>query len=505
MSAETAMLLALAVPALGAVAIALTGNRPNLREGATLTCAATLLLIVAGLVPTVAAGDRPEVTLLEMFPGLAVRFQLEPLGMVFAGVAALLWPLNSIYSIGYMRGNGEGHQTRFYVCFAIALCSAMGVAFAGNLLTLFIFYEALTLSTYPLVTHKGSQDAMRAGRVYLGLLLGTSIGFLLLAIIWTWAVTGTIDFRPGGILDGKIDGIFVPLLLGLYMFGIGKAALMPFHRWLPAAMVAPTPVSALLHAVAVVKAGVFTVMKVTVYVFGIDFLSETGASRWLVWVAAATLLIASLVALSKDNLKARLAYSTVSQLAYVVLGAALATSMGVIGGSLQIAMHAVGKITLFFCAGAIYTATHKTEVSELDGLGRLMPFTFGAFLLGALSIIGLPPFGGSWSKWYLMLGAAEAGQLIMIGVLMVSSLLNIAYLLPVVARGFFLPAPTPPEPAMAQGAEVDRIDWGGLREAPLYCVAPLCLTAVGCVVLFFYADDIYRLLAPIAAPMGEGG
>jgi len=346
---------------------------------------------------------------------------------------------------------------------------------------------------------------MRAGRLYLGILLGTSIGLLLLAIVWTGWIAGTLEFTPGGILAGKVEGPAAAALLALYMFGIGKAALMPFHRWLPAAMVAPTPVSALLHAVAVVKAGVFTVMKVVVYIFGIDFLSTTGASQWLIWVAALTLLLASCVALTKDNLKARLAYSTVSQLSYVVLGAALATSMGVIGGSMQIVMHAMGKITLFFCAGAIYTAAHKTEISQLDGLGRVMPFTFGAFLIGALSIIGLPPLGGSWSKWYLLLGAADAGQLAMIAVLMISSLLNVAYLLPVVARGFFAPESANP-PAVAHHASPTREEnperhgdsaWAGLREAPLACVVPLCLTALGCVLLFFYADPLYELLAAI--------
>jgi multicomponent Na+:H+ antiporter subunit D len=276
------------------------------------------------------------------------------------------------------------------------------------------------------------------------------------------------------------------------MFGIGKAALMPFHRWLPAAMVAPTPVSALLHAVAVVKAGVFTVLKVTLYIFGIDLLATTGSSDWLVWVAGFTILAASLVALTKDNLKARLAYSTISQLSYVVLGAALATSMGIMGGALQIAMHALGKITLFFCAGAIYTAAHKTEISDMDGLGRVMPFTYGAFLIGALSIIGLPPMGGAWSKWYLILAAADTGQLVMIGVLMASSLLNVAYLLSVVGRGFFA--------GFGEGAAAVTGAGGGLKEAPLLCVIPLWITALGCVALFFYADALYRLLEPMIRP-----
>lgn len=488
-----AILLALFLPYAGAIAMWIARREPNLRESITITTSLLLLITVLSLLPTILAGERPSVTLLEIAPGLSLSFTIEPLGMLFAIVAAGLWPLNSIYSIGYMRGNNEKNQTRFYICFAIAIASAVGIAFAGNMLTLFIFYEVLTLSTYPLVTHKGNADAMRSGRLYLGILLTTSIGFLLLAVVWTWALAGTLDFTPGGILNGKIEGLLLPILLGLYMFGIGKAALMPFHRWLPAAMVAPTPVSALLHAVAVVKAGVFTVVKVTVYIFGIDLLSSTGASEWLVWVAAITLTLASLVALTKDNLKARLAYSTVSQLSYVVLGAMLATAMGVMGGALQIAMHAVGKITLFFCAGAIYTAHHKTEISQMDGLGRLMPFTYGAFLIGALSIIGLPPLGGSWSKWYLMLGAADAGQLVMIGILMLSSLLNVAYLLPIVARGFFLPTPN----FAVQEAESSGIRRNALQEAPLACVVPLCITAFGCVLLFFFADGLYELLQPL--------
>ncbi|MCB1804046.1 MAG: monovalent cation/H+ antiporter subunit D family protein, partial [Candidatus Competibacteraceae bacterium] len=487
MNPDNAILLALFLPYVGALGIWITGRDPNLRESITLATALMLLISVLTLLPAVASGERPSLTLLQIAPGLSLSFTIEPLGMLFAIVAAGLWPLNSVYSIGYMRGNQEKNQTRFYICFAIAIASAMGIAFAGNMLTLFIFYEVLTLSTYPLVTHKGNADAMRSGRVYLGILLSTSIGFLLLAVIWTWYLAGTLDFTAGGILTGKIEGLLLPILLGLYMFGIGKAALMPFHRWLPAAMVAPTPVSALLHAVAVVKAGVFTVVKVTVYIFGIDLLSSTGASEWLVWVAAITLTLASLIALSKDNLKARLAYSTVSQLSYVVLGAMLATTMGVMGGALQIAMHAVGKITLFFCAGAIYTATHKTEISQMDGLGRVMPFTYGAFLIGSLSIIGLPPLGGSWSKWYLMVGAADAGQLIMIGVLMLSSLLNVAYLLPIVARGFFLPGPN----YASQDEETSGIRRSTIREAPLTCVIPLSITAIGCILLFFFADSLY--------------
>jgi multicomponent Na+:H+ antiporter subunit D len=492
MSGSPLLLWSVLVPSIGAVLIALTGRWPNIREGVTLCTAVILFGVVLLVLDDMDAGLGPQAVILEMLPGLPLALAIEPLGMLFGLVASGLWIVNSVYSIGYMRANNEQHQTRFYVCFAVAIASAIGVAFAANMFTLFVFYEVLTLSTYPLVTHKGTEDARRGGRTYLGILIGTSIGFQLVAIVWTWTLTGTLDFTAGGILTGKVDVAFLPFLLALYMFGIGKAALMPFHRWLPAAMVAPTPVSALLHAVAVVKAGVFTVLKVTLYIFGIDLLATTGSSDWLIWVAGFTILAASLVAMTKDNLKARLAYSTISQLSYVVLGAALATSMGIMGGALQIAMHALGKITLFFCAGAIYTAAHKTEISDMDGLGRVMPFTYGAFLIGALSIIGLPPMGGAWSKWYLILGAADTGQLVMIGVLMASSLLNVAYLLSVVGRGFFA--------GFGEGAAAAPGAGGGLKEAPLLCVIPLWITAFGCVALFFFADALYRLLEPIIRP-----
>lgn len=486
---ELGILLALFLPLVGAALIALADKSPNRRELVTLVTSVLLFVDTLYLLIAVLGGARPSVELLEVIPPLSLAFEIEPLGMLFATVASGLWILNSLYSIGYMRGTNEKQQTRFYICFAIAISSTMAIAFSANMFTLFFFYEALTISTYPLVTHKGTEEARAGGRIYLGILLSTSIGLLLLGVVWTWVLAGTLDFKPGGILEGKIQASLVPILLGLYMFGLGKAALMPFHRWLPAAMVAPTPVSALLHAVAVVKAGVFSVLKVTVYIFGIDFLAATGASIWLMWVAAASIVIASVVALTKDNLKARLAYSTISQLSYVTLGAALATSLGVIGGGLQIAMHAMGKITLFMCAGAIYVATHKTEISDMEGLGRAMPFTFAAFFVGALSIIGLPPLGGAWSKFTLMIAAADTGQIIIIGVLMLSSLLNVAYLLPLVVRGFFAK-----QPAAALGSAATFDTRSGIREAPALCVIPPCLTAFGCIVLFFLAEPIYRFL-----------
>ena len=500
MSIETAVGLAVLWPLFGIPLIALLGRRPNLRETATLLTAGSLFVVVARtILPVVMAGGRPRLHIVEVLPGLDLAFEVEPLGMLFAMVASGLWIVTTLYSIGYMRGHHEENQTRFYICFALAISGAVGVAFAANVFTLFVFYEAITISTYPLVTHHGTEKAKKAGRVYLGILMGTSVAFLLFALVWTYLAAGTTEFRPGGILAGKVDGWHLMVLLALYAFGTGKAALMPFHRWLPAAMVAPTPVSALLHAVAVVKAGVFTVLKILVYVFGIDLLASTDASRWLTWVAAFTVIAASIVALTKDNLKARLAYSTVSQLSYIVLGGALATSAGVLGGGMHIAMHAMGKSTLCFCAGAILVGAHKTEISDMDGLGRRMPFTFGAFLIGSLSVIGLPPMGGSWSKWYLVLGAVEADRAAMMVVLMASSLLSIGYLMPVVGRAFFREAPI--EQEHEHEHEHEREGHGkGIHEAPLLCVLPPVLTGIGCIVLFFYAEKIYQLLTGIVAP-----
>ena len=474
------------IPLAGAVVIVLAARRPNLREAATLATAVALFAAVASFAPAVFDGERPATTLGEVAPGLTLAFEVEPLGMLFALIASFLWIPNSIYSIGYMRAHGERDQTRFYACFAVALCGAVGVAFAANLFTLFLFYELLTVSTWPLVTHAGTDEARRSGRVYLGILLGTSIGLQLLAIAGTWAVAGTLDFAPGGILAGKAEPVVMAVLFALYIFGIGKAAIMPFHRWLPAAMVAPTPVSALLHAVAVVKAGVFAVLKVTLYVFGVDAVGDAQPGQWLAWLAAFTLVAASLVALTKDNLKARLAYSTVSQLAYIVLGAALATPGAIVGGGLHMLTHAFGKITLFFCAGAIIVAAHKENISEMRGIGRAMPLTMGAFLVGALSVIGLPPFAGAWSKWYLGVGAVEAGGLVFVAALMASSLLNVGYFMPVVARAFF-PGPRP------TGFE------GGIKEAPLACLAPLLFTAAACLLLFVFPDPAHRLLAQLVS------
>jgi multicomponent Na+:H+ antiporter subunit D len=489
---QTALLAALLIPLVGALLIALGGRWPNLRETVTLVTALVLFGCVLSLLGPVLDGARPALHLFEVMPGLSVAFTLEPLGMLFALIASGLWIVNSLYSIGYMRANAEAHQTRFYVCFALALSAAVGIAFAGNLFTLFLFYEMLTLVTYPLVTHHGTDAARDGGRVYLGVLMGTSIVFLLPALVFVWSIAGTTDFVAGGILAGKLGHAALAALLALCVFGIGKAALMPVHRWLPAAMVAPTPVSALLHAVAVVKAGVFSIVKVVVYTFGPGALlasGTAGAADWLVPLAGFTIIAASVVALGADNLKRRLAYSTVSQLSYVVMAAAVLAPLSIVGAVLHIAAHALGKITLFFAAGAIYTAAHKTEVSQLDGIGRRMPWTMGAFAVGAVSMIGLPPAAGFVSKWYMLSGAMASAQWLAAAVIVLSTLLNAGYFLPIVYRAFFV-APSAVDAAHPHG------------EAPWPMVTALLITAAGTVALFLWPDVPLALARQLVVPGG---
>ena len=482
MMLANSLYLNFAIPVIGACLIALLHQHRRAFELVFIGTAAVLLWNTLRLFDLGQAAYFTNISPFSLIDSIPLAFHLEPLGLLFSGIASSLFLVTTLYAIGYMNANNEKHLARFYFCFCIAIFAVMGIAFAANLLTLFIFYEILSFSTYPLVTHKGNEAARNGGRAYLGLLLSTSIGFFLIAILWVWGSTGELDFVRDGFLQEQMPKEALIVLYTLFAFGVGKAGLMPFHRWLPSAMIAPTPVSALLHAVAVVKAGVFCVLKITVYVFGIDLLSSSGASTLIIWVATATMLLASLVALTQDNLKARLAYSTVSQLSYIVLGAALATASSIAGASMHMATHAVGKITLFFCAGAIYTAAKKTKVSELDGLAKAMPITFIAYTIAALSIIGLPPMAGSWSKWFLLDGALQAEYFWVAIAFIISTLLNMAYLLPVVARGFFAPAK-------------DTIS--GIQEAPWMCLLPLSITAISCFVLFFLLQELHLFLQPL--------
>jgi len=479
--------LAVAVPALGALLVASTGERrANLREAWSVAAGVALCALVAALIPAVLAGDAPGCVLFRVLPGIELALRVDAFGLLFACGAAALWVLTSFYSIGYMRSLEEHAQTRYFACFALALTATIGVAFAANLFTLFVFYEGLTLVTYPLVAHKETDEARAGARKYLVYLLGAAKLLLLAAIVLTYDVAGTLEFRAGGILPASLVGREPALLLAisvLFLFGFAKNALMPLHGWLPAAMVAPTPVSALLHAVAVVKTGVFSTLRVFLFVVGPAAMRELGADQVALVAASVTIVVGSLLALAQDNLKARLAYSTVSQLSYIIVGAALLSSSGVQGGVAHITNHAVSKITLFLCAGSIYASTGKTEISQMSGLAKRMPWTMAAFALASLSIVGIPPTCGFVSKWNLVLGAT--GSLPVLAVLLGSSLLSAAYLGPIVYKAYFEEEPAD----MAGGADGEG---GPVREVP-WMVAPLVVSAAASLLLGIFPGGVLDL------------
>ena len=476
------LLLAVLAPLLGAGLVMATGKRPNVRETVSFLSAVTLFSLVFSLIPDVLAGHKLRYTLFELLPGLSFTLRADALSMMFAVAASFLWILTVFYSAGYMRTLEEHAQTRFNTCFALALFGAIGCAFSDNLLTLYLFYEIVSVTTYPLVAHHQDDEGYEGGRKYLTYLTTTAKGLILPAMVLIYVLSGTLDFAtnvhtgllPAGVHNGVIIVLYICCILGF-----AKNGIMPLHHWLPGAMVAPTPVSALLHAVAVVKVGVFSTVRVMLYVFGVDLMDRVHLGLPTAYFVSFTILAASIIALSKDNLKLRLAYSTVSQLSYIILGVALLTPTGIEGGLVHIANHAFSKITLFFCAGAIYVATHKKNISEMSGLGRAMPWTFGAFAVASLSMIGAPPVAGFISKLYLLVGALDAGSIGILVVLVTSTILNAAYFVPVVYKGFF-----------GKPSEADAHHHHG--EAPLAMVVPLCITAAISVIIGIYPDFFMR-------------
>jgi multicomponent Na+:H+ antiporter subunit D len=438
------------------------------------------------------AGVALEIEALRLVPGISLTFRLDALGLTFALLASALWIVTTVYSSGYVRADHLKHQPRYFAAFAASIGAAIGIAFAGNLLTFFLFYETLTLATYPLVVHKETEKAFAAGRRYLFFALGGGLS-LLTAIVWTWSLTGTMDFVPGGFLAGHASPAVLTVLFGLFALGVCvKSAVMPLHSWLPAAMVAPTPVSALLHAVAVVKAGVFGVMRVVAFVFGPTALAGLAAAQVLATLAAATIVIGSLLAIRQNNLKRRLAYSTVVHLSYIVLGAALVAPFGLVGSVMHMVNHGLAKITLFFCAGAIYATTHLENVTDLRGLGHKMPWTFGAFTVGSLGLVGLPGLSGFVGKFFLSRGAIEAGDMVALVIMLGASLFTATYLLPIVQLAFF------PGPAVE-----DQPEWHpGVTEARPALLVPLLVTAL-LVIIFGIVPQVigvqYDLAARVAA------
>jgi len=489
--------LAMAVPLAGVALIYAARNNPNVREGCSLGAASLQFLVVLTMVPAILGGNNLHFTLFPFLPQVSIAFRVDALGILLALVASFLWILTVVYSIGYMRALGEHDQTRFYACFAVTLAATMGIAFSANLLTLYVFYEILTFVTYPLVTHEGTREAVAAGRKYLFYHLGASIIFMLPAVFLTYIISGTFDFQSGGVFAAGAGGAVLVIVYFMFLAGAAKAAIMPLHAWLPDAMVAPVPVSALLHAVAVVNVGVFVILRVILDIFGPELMGQLNLGFVTAIIASFTILVASFYAFTVDNIKGILAYSTISQLSYMVLGVALLSPESMTGGILHIANHAFGKITLFFCAGSIYIAACTLKVSEMGGIARLMPWTAGAFAVGAISIVGIPPTAGFITKWYLFLGTIQAGQIAFFFVLLISTLLSAAYYLRVFRMIFFGRSEERDDDEASQPAK--EASKNPVKEVSFFIVFPFALSAAISIGLGIYPNFLLEL-ARLASP-----
>jgi multicomponent Na+:H+ antiporter subunit D len=469
------------------ILIMVSGKRPNLREFWSVAGAVLTFISVMAMVPAIWQGNRIVYTLSTIAPGISLNFRVDALSLIFGIVSSFLWIFASFYNIGYMRSLNEHAQTRYYTCFAAAILGAQGVSYSGGLFSLYLFYEIISLFTYPLVAHHQDEEGYAGGKKYLVYLMGTSKGLLLPAVILTYIMTGTLNFADDirtGVFPATADHLWITVTYVLFIGGFAKAAIMPLHNWLPSAMVAPTPVSALLHAVAVVKAGVFCISRVMLSTFGTNILQDLGIGLVTAYFVSFTILAASIIALTKDDLKARLAYSTVSQLSYIILGVALLDNTGVLGGIIHIVNHGFSKITLFFCAGAIYVAHHKKKISDMAGIGYAMPFTMGAFALASLSMIGAPPVAGFVTKWYLLNGALEIRNIPIVIVLLVSTILNAGYFVPITIRAFF------------EGKK-ERWSRKDIHEAPLTMVVPLVLASLISLAIGMFPDFFVVLIGKL--------
>jgi len=472
------LLIALLLPLIGTLGVMIRGGEENIREGISSVSSILLFCVVLSLIPDILDGKTLSYRLFTVLPGLTITLRADAMSMIFAIVASSLWTIAVFYSMGYMRGLKEHAQTRFNACFALAIFGAIGVAFSDNLFTMYLFYEIVSICTYPLVAHHQDKEGYSGGRKYIVYLTTTAKGFLLPAMILIYVLTGTLDFTTDiryGIFSPDLDKWLVIMLYVFCLFGFAKNGIMPFHHWLPGAMVAPTPVSALLHAVAVVKVGVFCTTRVMLYIFGLDTMSALNLGIPTAYFVGFTIIVASIIALSKDNLKSRLAYSTVSQLSYIILGVALLTEAGIEGGLIHIVNHAFAKITLFFCAGAIMVAAHKKSISEMGGLGKTMPFTFGAFGIASLTMIGAPPVAGFVTKWSLLVGSIQAHQIGILLILIASTLLNAAYFAPVTYKAFF-------------GKRPAGERFTGIKEAPLSMLIPILIACTISVLLGIFPN-----------------
>jgi len=477
------VLIAIFSPIICSILIVIFKNHKNIRESWTIITSIVCCLSILSLIPVILSDGEIELTLFTILPGIDYAYYVDAFGLIFAMTSSLLWVLISFYSIGYMRSLNEDRQTRYYFFFALAMFSTLGVALSRNLLTMYIHYELLSIFTYPLVAHEETCEALSAGKKYLVYMI-TSGCFLLAATLITYWFTGTTDFSYSGIITvDSASKIALQSLFFIFILGFMKSAYMPFHSWLPSAMVAPTPVSALLHAVAVVKAGVFGVIRVVCYVYGINLMQELGLGIVLAYFISFTVIVANLFAIREDNLKKRLAYSTINQLAIIILGVSLLSPLALKGSMIHIFYHAFMKITLFMCAGTITAITGMKYINEMKGIGRVMPRTTLAFVIGSLGMCGLPPVAGFISKWFIGLGSVSGDHTIFLFVILIASLLDAVYLFPIIWTMLY---------DNSDRDTISRIETK-IKENKAYIalmVFPLLITAIVSILLFIFPNTL---------------
>ncbi|MFV9878252.1 MAG: proton-conducting transporter membrane subunit [Anaplasma ovis] len=490
-SVDALLLSAVLLPFASAALILALRNVRRAHEVLTLASSCTLVPILYRIYVLCAGSKGGAVLRYEMTSSLCIALQPEALGIMFALMVSLLWLITNVYTICYMNktdSKNACHHPVFYACFAASIGCTLCVAFSGNIATLFIAYEMLTACTYPLIIHGLSASSIAGGRFYLKTLLCTSMLFFLPAVIMICGLNGAAGLFGTASFISETHPAFLPILLILLCYGVTKAAIVPAHVWLPEAMVAPTPVSALLHAVAVVKSGVFTIIKITVYVLGVRGMGEYYATvsetiyncNVLMYLSAATIIVGSIMAMRQSNLKKLLAYSTVSQLSYITLAVSMYTDGAIRAAVLQMVCHAFAKITLFFSAGAIYAVTGKTSVKEINGIGRAMPLTIAAFCIGALAMIGVPPASTFWGKFSILSEAMGNGHIMVVLTMVASTLLNTLYFVPIIYRAFFI------KPSAKSGSSQ--------KEAPVPMLAAMMATSACTITLFLHPNIVFGVL-----------
>ena len=486
MKAEFALLGVLAAPVLQAMLVLALPRPPGLRDVTHIAGALATAICAALIANAAAVGEDARIVLARPLPNVDLAFVIEPLGALMGVVIGGLGVLHAVHSAGVVRATQEKAPARLMAFMALAAAATMAVAFAANLFTLFVAYQALTLSVFPLVAHRGDEEARRAGRAFLATLLTASMGLFLPAMIWTYALTGALDFRPGGVLEGRVDTITANVLLVLFVLGLAMAAVPPLHRWLPRSSSAPYPALVSVYALGVLPAGGIGLIKVAAFVFGPALVTAQAAATGLIVLAGVAMCVAALIALSKQDVRERLAYSCMAQSLAVALGALLALAPGLFAAAMQVVAAACSAATLTMAMGTVAAVTVRYRVVDYAGLGRVMPWTFAGFAIGAASMIGMPPFAGAWAKLWLIAAARAADLLWAAGLVGVAAVLTFAHLGPLAANAIAAKAPT----------DAFRRPDG----ASILLAAPVILAAAATLALLGLADSLVLFLAPIWSP-----